>query len=123
MYDVDSANARLDEIGSLTSGWLDGTGDEITASAVANSRLLAGFMNPAVLAQTGIYPTVDGGVQFELEVNAENVFEIQVDPSGSFKLSRFDLTSEKDDAVVEFDSPEEVVVSLHEYLMEIPNGK
>lgn len=108
-------NAQLDELAALHAGWLDGEGKEITSTSIGLSRILVSLINPNVLMQTGIFPTKEGGIQFEFNVNGKMCYEIGVSPEGDLTIWEFNMATGQDHEY-SFTHPNDLVIKLQEIL-------
>ncbi len=66
---------------SLRSGWMDGEGEAISKTALEVAQRLID-LTPGLAAETGIFPTLEGGVQFENET-----VEVVIDPDGNLQVT------------------------------------
>ena len=62
MDDISREMRRIDEIATLSDGWLDGEGRAPTAEAIKSALLLATATRPGLYS---IFPRICGGIQFE----------------------------------------------------------
>lgn len=108
-------NERIDELGSLSKGWLDGEGEEITSLAIGLSRILVSLLNPTIVQQTGIFPTEEGGIHFEFDVSGKMFYEINVEPTGDMTLWEFHMAT-NEDKELSFSEPQDLVVELQSML-------
>ncbi|MDQ8732408.1 hypothetical protein [Bradyrhizobium sp. LHD-71] len=64
---VQRCRTRIEEIGRLEPGWHDGSGDKIAPAALENAfRFLS--RRPSLSRTYKVYPTLEGGITFEFEV-------------------------------------------------------
>jgi hypothetical protein len=81
-----SGQERLAELSGLQAGWMDGQGEEISPKAIEGANRLLKHVS-GLDKITGIFPTLEGGVQFE-----SDDIEIVVRSNGSLLVS--DLKAE-----------------------------
>ncbi|MER6392066.1 hypothetical protein ABT236_26805 [Streptomyces sp. NPDC001523] len=86
---------RLSELQSLEPGWLGGVGLQVTRRVLREAEsLLLEFLDEGI-ERPYIYPTEEGGVQFEWPFSAGEV-NLLVLPDGSVEVLAFSKTDERD---------------------------
>lgn len=76
---------RLAELSRLESGWLDGSGAEVSRTILRQAELmLLQFLDDGI-DRPHIYPTEKGGVQFEWSLPGGNV-SLDITPDGKLEL-------------------------------------
>jgi hypothetical protein len=84
---------RLNQVASLQSGWHDGEGMAPTAEAVgAANRFLS--LRVALCAFYRIYPTDEGGVQFEIEIKGWDL-SIEFLANGNVKIYGLEVRGDR----------------------------
>jgi hypothetical protein len=77
--------ARLEELSQLGPGWLDGTGLAITSAALEVAESFLFRVLDANLPRPGVFPTREGGIQFEWGTGPEEL-EVVVSGGGSIRV-------------------------------------
>ncbi|MEU3665520.1 hypothetical protein [Streptomyces virginiae] len=86
---------RLSELQSLEPGWLGGVGLQVTRRVLREAEsLLLEFLDEGI-ERPYIYPTEEGGVQFEWPFSAGEV-NLLVLPDGSVEVLAFSKTDERE---------------------------
>ncbi|WP_157845585.1 hypothetical protein [Kitasatospora phosalacinea] len=88
---------RLLELGSLPDGWLDGAGKAVTRKVIREAEALLLECLDREIRRPYIYPTEDGGVQFEWSTsNGEATAEVK--PDGKVEIFAYSkrMDSEKE---------------------------
>lgn len=78
-----SFHERLSVLSALQSGWMDGEGEAITATALNVAKSLLEVV--PIDYMVGIFPTLEGGVS--LESKGKPFFYIDIEPDGSCELT------------------------------------
>jgi hypothetical protein len=91
--DVERLSGRLSEFKSLNKGWLEGAGEPVNEEAAKVSLDLAKFIN-ASFEGVRVYPTPQGGVQLEYDVDDVDV-TIRVSSSRKIEMHALDLQTDR----------------------------
>jgi len=69
----ESTIARLDELGKLEAGWLDGAGERITEYAVAEAKFVLDSLDALGVDVSifSVFPTEEGGISIEAHRKSE----------------------------------------------------
>lgn len=86
---MDSLNHRLDTLGHLPEGWVDGTGHRPTAAALGLAALLAEPLAATATAGMGAFPTEDGGIELEWRQD-QLTHSARIGPHGELHLLTLD---------------------------------
>lgn len=106
--DLASLDKRLDEIASLSPGWLDGEGARPDSDVLARaSRLLADLLTFEV-PRPRVFPTPEGGVQAEWTIGDHEI-SITFEPSGELHAVSVNVASgQAEEPVLAADDPEQI---------------
>ena len=115
---------RITELANLTEGWLDGYGAApIDTQSVQSAREFAAALPEGMHEFFGIYPTEQGGIQFESafhEHRTPSYYEVEITPDGKFTVRKIILLiedlSEESDYEGTFDDADSACTQLKELL-------
>lgn len=93
----DSRHDRIDELAALKKGWLDGEGETPTPVAVAAAHAFLDSM----IRDPHIYPTPEGGIQFEANTLGSNAhtgwaWEVSIDADGAVEAFALDFSEPRE---------------------------
>jgi hypothetical protein len=91
LTNASGTEARLAELAALEPGWLDrGEGAVVSPAVLHRARLLALSLDQSsAKLDFRIYPTVEGGVQFEWS-ERNSAVEVVICPDGSTQVYRYE---------------------------------
>lgn len=92
---------RLNDIAALPAGWSDGQGAPLSIAATTAARVFLD-KRPMLCADFRIYPTLEGGVLFELESNDWDL-SVEFLPAGNVEVFGIELEGEGELEPVVFD--------------------
>ncbi len=106
--ELETLDARLDELAQLRGGWMDGDGTRPDPGALRRARvILADLLSPET-PRPRVFPTVEGAVQAEWTIDAREV-SVTFEPSGGLYVIAVDVASgEVSESELESDDPGEV---------------
>ena len=109
---IDRSMFRLAELAEFEPGWLDGQGEKIAESAVAQAKYLVKG-GTDWFASAGIFPTLSGGIQIEVEHDSVDL-TILIDNNGG--VSGFIIDdSDASDEIVDLNDLASVVNAIRQY--------
>lgn len=88
----DSVRERIEALRTLEQGWLDGEGEEISEGVLSLGYAIGARLSTATSTTFGIFPTPDGGMQFEWAEDGTEI-SLEIEPDLSIELASLDSTS------------------------------
>lgn len=74
------AKLRLSAIAEMDAGWMDGEGERMSSAAIEQAKVIVEF-GRNWFSTAGIFPTLDGGIQIEKNVDGDE-YTLIISPSG-----------------------------------------